>query len=239
MARTPAVELAPGVWRVPLLRDFVNGFVLRDDDGQVTLVDMGLPGHGQKLLAALDSIGSSPGDVTRLLLTHAHPDHLGGAAHVARETGLGMGVHADEADYVRTGTEPPQEAVGLLGRLLHLVTPTIELEPIPVAEELVDGQLLPVAGGLRVVHMPGHSPGHVGFLHEPSGVLVTGDAIMNPVGLRWSPKSVCSDFRMCRQTAHRLGELDYRVAAFTHGPEVRDQPREKVRRFLVRHGFGG
>jgi glyoxylase-like metal-dependent hydrolase (beta-lactamase superfamily II) len=237
MARTPTVELAPGVWRVPLLRDFVNGFVFRDDDGQVTLLDMGLKGHGQKLLAALSSIGSGRDDVTRLLLSHAHPDHVGGAAHVVTETGLGLGVHTDEAAYVRDGEVPPQVAVGLLGRLLHLVTPDMSPEPLPVAEELSDGQLLPVAGGLRVVHMPGHSPGHVGFLHEPSGVLVTGDAIMNPVGLRWSPRSVCSDFRMSRQTAHRLGELDYAVAAFTHGPEVRDQPREKVRRFLRRHGI--
>ena len=62
---------------------------------------------------------------------------------------------------------------------------------------------------------------------------------MNPVGMRWSPKSVCADFAMSRRTAHLLGELDYDVAAFTHGPEVRDQPREKVRRFLRRHGFAG
>ena len=84
--------------------------------------------------------------------------------------------------------------------------------------------------------MPGHSPGHAGFLHEPSGVLVTGDAIMNPVGLRWSPKSVCSDFHLSRRTAHRLAEVEYDVAAFTHGPEVRDRPREHIRRFLARHG---
>ena len=93
------------MWRVPLLRDYINGFVLRDDAGRVTLIDMGLPGHGPKLLAALDWIGSSPGDVTRLLLTHAHPDHIGGAAHVAHETGLGMGIHEDDAGYVRTGTD--------------------------------------------------------------------------------------------------------------------------------------
>jgi len=239
VARMPTVELAPGVWRVPLLRDFVNGFILRGDDGQVTLLDMGLRGHGPKLLDALTSIGSGPAEVTRLLLTHAHPDHVGGAAHVAQRTGLGIGVHTDEAHFVSTGTGPPQVPVGLLGRLLHLVTPDTRAAPVPVAAELHDGELLPVAGGLRVVHMPGHSPGHAGFLHEPSGVLVTGDAIMNPVGLRWSPKSVCSSYRMCRQTAHRLAELDYAVAAFTHGPEVRDRPREKVRRFLARHGIDG
>jgi len=238
MARTPAVELAPGVWRVPLLRDYINGFVFRDADGQVTLLDMGLPGHGEKVMAALSSIGSGPSDVTRLLLTHAHPDHLGGTAHVVEQTGLGVGVHADEARFVRSGETPPQVAVGLIGRLLQLMTPDLPLDPIPVAAELTDGELLPVAGGLRVVHMPGHSPGHAGFLHEPSGVLVTGDAIMNPLGMRWSPKSVCSDFRMSRRTAHRLAELDYGVAAFTHGPEVRDRPREHVRRFLARHGTG-
>ena len=87
MAKTPAVALAPGVWRIPLLGDFVNGFILRDDDGQVTLVDMGVKQSGPKVLAALASIGSGPSDVTRLMLTHAHPDHAGGAAHVARATG--------------------------------------------------------------------------------------------------------------------------------------------------------
>ena len=49
----------------------------------------------------------------------------------------------------------------------------------PVDEVLVDGQLLDVAGGLRVLHTPGHSPGHISLLHEPTGVLITGDAIWN------------------------------------------------------------
>ena len=56
----PAVALAPGVWRIPLLGDFVNGFMLRDDDGQVTLVDMGVKQSGPKVMAALASIGSGP-----------------------------------------------------------------------------------------------------------------------------------------------------------------------------------
>ena len=42
MAKAAAVPLAPGVWRIPLIGDYVNGFMLRDDDGQVTLIDMGV-----------------------------------------------------------------------------------------------------------------------------------------------------------------------------------------------------
>ena len=87
MAKEPAVQLAPGVWRIPLIRDLVNGFMLRDDDQQVTLIDMGVPKSGPKVMAALASIGSGPSDVTRLMLTHAHADHAGAAAYVARQTG--------------------------------------------------------------------------------------------------------------------------------------------------------
>ena len=234
MAGRAAVELAPGVWRVPLLRDWVNGFILRDDDGQVTLLDMGLPFSGPRVLAALAAIGSGPSDVTRLLLTHAHNDHAGGAAHVSQATGLGIGVHADDAAYVRAGRNAPQPpAATRLGRLLARVVPTPTFEPVEVAEELTDGQLLPVAGGLRVVHTPGHSPGHASYLHEPTGVLVTGDALFNVLGVRWPVKALCTDFRMTRQTAFRLAELDYSVAAFTHGPEIRDRPRDRIRHFLA------
>src|SRR6478609_3445541 len=103
MAKDLVVPLAPNVWRIPLVRDLVNGFILRDDDGQVTLVDMGLSSSGPKVIAALGAIGAAPADVTRLLLTHAHPDHAGGAAHVARETGRGFTIHHDDAAYAMEG----------------------------------------------------------------------------------------------------------------------------------------
>ncbi|WP_295657969.1 MBL fold metallo-hydrolase [uncultured Nocardioides sp.] len=235
MAGQPTVELAPGVWRVPLVRDLVNGFILRDADGQVTLLDMGLRSSGPKVLAALESIGSGTADVTRLLLTHAHLDHAGGAAHVAEATGLGVGVHTDDASYVRAGQSAPQDSSAGLGRLLSRISPPPTFGAVPVEEELTDGQVLPVAGGLRVVHTPGHSPGHASFLHEETRTLITGDSIFNVLGLRWPVKWLCTDFRLTKQTAHRLADLEYDVAAFTHGPEIRDAPRAHIRRFLARH----
>ncbi|HEX8631479.1 MAG TPA: hypothetical protein VF755_25250, partial [Catenuloplanes sp.] len=54
-------------------------------------------------------------------------------------------------------------------------------------------------------------------------------------GVRWPVRSFCSDFAMTQRTAHVLGELEYTVAAFTHGPEITDRPREHIRRFLSRH----
>ena len=234
MARQPTVELAPGVWRIPLIGDFVNGFMFRDGDGQVTLIDMGMPFSGPKVLAALTSVGSGPSDVTRLMLTHCHPDHAGGAALVSERTGRPVDVHAGDAEYVRTATQPDNDTGTLLGKLMRRL-PDPKLQPVTVGEELYDGQLVDVAGGLRVVHTPGHSPGHASYLHEESGVLITGDAIFNVLGTRWPIRALCSSFALTRETARKLGELEYSTAAFTHGPEIRGNAREAIRRFLASH----
>ncbi|HEV7173825.1 MBL fold metallo-hydrolase [Pedococcus sp.] len=234
MARTPAVSVAPGVWRIPLVGDFVNGYILRDDDGQVTLVDMGVKSSGGKVMAALASVGSGPSDVTRLLLTHAHPDHAGGAAHVARETGRQFGIHEDDAESATAGTSPPRDSSLRLGRLFNRIG-SGSFDPVPVGETFTDGQLVPFAGGIEVVHTPGHSPGHAAYLLREAGVLITGDSIFNVRGLRWPIKAFCTDFRLTTKTAHRLAELDYTVAAFTHGPHLSDRPREHIRRFLATH----
>ena len=234
MAKAAAVLLAPGVWRIPLIGDYVNGFMLRDDDGQVTLIDMGVASSGKKVIAALESIGSGASDVTRLMLTHCHPDHAGGAAYVSEKTGRPVDVHADDAEYVRSGTQPDHDPTLFLGRLVDRL-PAPKNKKVVVGEELGDGQVVPFAGGIRVIHTPGHSPGHASYLHEESGTLITGDAIFNVLGRRWPMKFLCTDFAMTKETAHKLGEVDYEIAAFTHGPEIRDRPREAIRNFLAKN----
>jgi glyoxylase-like metal-dependent hydrolase (beta-lactamase superfamily II) len=233
MAGSPAIPLVPNVWRIPTVgRSAVNTFAFVDDDGSVTLVDTGLKKAPARIVAGLAAIGKTPQDVTRIVLTHAHIDHAGGAAGVAKLTGAEVTAHSADAPYAAEGSSPPQGTAGFVGRLVS--RRPARFEPVEVARPLADGDLLDVGGGLRVVHTPGHSPGHVSLLHEPTRLLITGDAIFNVLGLRWPMKLFCSDFAMTKRTAHVLGELDYAVAAFTHGPEIRDGAREKIRGFLSR-----
>jgi glyoxylase-like metal-dependent hydrolase (beta-lactamase superfamily II) len=90
MARSPAVQLAPGVWRIPTIgRAAVNSFAFVEDDGSVTLVDCGVKKAPARIVAGLAAIGKTPADVTRIGLTHADADHAGGAAEMARRTGAG------------------------------------------------------------------------------------------------------------------------------------------------------
>ncbi len=105
MARTPVVPLvesrAGSVWRVRMLGDYINGFLFRDADGQVTLVDVGLKWSAPRVLDALAAVGSGPSEVTRIVLTHAHADHAGAAAAIADRTGHDVDVHAADAAYIR------------------------------------------------------------------------------------------------------------------------------------------
>ena len=235
-----SVQLAPGVHRIPTLGDFINSFAFVDADGSVTLVDCGVSRAPARIVRGLASFGRHPRDVTRIVLTHAHPDHAGGAGDLVDRTRAGgVEVHADDAAFVRAGHSPPRDPSTTSGRLLQRL-PAGGFPPVPVSAELHDGQLLDIAGGLRVVHTPGHTPGHVSLLHEPSGVLITGDSIFNMAARRtWPLAAFCTSFALSQQTAAVLGDLEYAVAAFTHGPEIRDRAREQVRGFLRRKGIGG
>lgn len=233
----PIVHLAPGVHRIPLLGDFINSFAFSEPDGSITLVDCGLRSAPRRIVRGLAALGKVPADVQRIVLTHAHNDHAGGARAMVDES-LADGVHAHEADahYISTGQAPPPDMSTTAGRIFARRSGG-GFDPIPVTESLTDGQLLDIAGGVRVHHTPGHTPGHVSLLHEPSGTLITGDAIFNMASRRtWPMAAFCTSVAQNKASAAILGELDYQVAAFTHGPEIRDRAREQVRSFLRRKG---
>ena len=226
-----ALLLAPGLWRVPTVRwDLINSFLVRAEDDTITLVDTGLKSAPARILAALAEIGSGPSDVTTIVLTHAHPDHAGGAADLAQRTGRGLTVHDEDAEFVRTGTSPARDASVRLGRL---VTRTAGCDPAPVARTMSDGELLE-GSSLRVHHTPGHTPGHCSLLHEPSGTLITGDAIWNMRSRRtWPVLAFCTSAALTQETAATLADLEYTSAAFTHGPDIQGTGREAIREFLA------
>ncbi len=92
-------------------------------------------------------------------MTHAHVDHAGGLADLRGRTGATVAAHERDAAYLREGTGPVARPSTLRRPPAAALPPAST--PVPVEEELADGQLLDVAGGLRVVHTPGHTPGHV------------------------------------------------------------------------------
>src|SRR3954454_316844 len=104
MASPPAVAVPPAVFRIPTAgASAVNSCAFLDDDVSVTLVDCGLEKAPPKIVAGLAAIGKQPSDVVRIVLTHAHGDHAGGAAEMAGRTGAPLAIHQDDAQYLEAG----------------------------------------------------------------------------------------------------------------------------------------
>ncbi len=233
VGREPAYEIAPGVWRIPVMTDdAINAFAFVEDDGQVTLLDAGLPYTGRRVSAGLRHLGSDVSEVTRILVTHAHNDHAGGIARVVSASGAPVLAHGSDAGYLQAGRVPPigpqtraRRAWEILGRY----------RAVPVSATVADGET--VAGGLRAVHTPGHTPGHLSWLHEPTATLITGDAVHFYRGeVRIGMRLYCHDVALNERSAHRLGDLDYDAVGFTHGPEIRRGGRAALRAFLAARG---
>jgi len=227
VAKEAAVRLADGVWRIPTAPgDMINSFALAGSDGGVTVVDAGLrlPLARKRLTAGLAGIGAAPADVRQVVVTHAHPDHAGGLAALVALTGCEVLAHERESVYLRDGRSPRTGRGG-----------TRHFPKVTVTSEFRHGELLP--GGLRAVHTPGHSPGHTALLHEETGVLFTGDVVMNVHGVRYAPGFLCTDAERNRQSADHLGELDFEVAAFAHGPELRRDAKAAVRALALGHAL--
>ena len=215
--------------------DFINSFAIPEEDGSVTLIDCGVKRAPAAIVRGLAHLGFQSSDVQRIILTHAHSDHAGGASQMVSETAVdGVEVHADDAGYIESGTASPRDTSTRLGAIFGRL-PGGGFPPVPVARTLSDGELIDAGGGLRIHHTPGHSPGHISLMHEVTGTLITGDAIWNMnARMTWPVAAFCTSYRQNQQTAQVLGELEYSVAAFTHGPEIRGNAREQVREFLQR-----
>lgn len=203
--------LAPGGWQV---------YVWWDGDG-ITLIDAGAVGSGPELRADLAELGLHAGDVDRLVLTHFHDDHAGGAAEVAGWGDVEVMAHAQDAPIIRGERVGPPPNLSATERELHaqVARGLAPAPPCRVDRELVDGELLDIAGGAMVVATPGHTDGSMALFLPHPRVLFTGDTVAEHQG-----QIMLGPFNLDRDRAalsfRALAELDADVACFGHGRPV-------------------
>ena len=206
----------------------MNWYVI-EEDGELTVVDSGYPGYYDQLAAGLAGIGRALADVEAIVVTHAHVDHLGALARLHDETGARVLAHPGDAAAIREGSaEPPPNFFADAWRprfaryLVHaLANGGRSVRPVPSVETLADGDVLNVPGRPRVVHTPGHTPGHCAFLLEERGALFSGDALVTrdnvtgrtgPQPIRWN-----ADDEQAAASYERLRTLDAEVVLSGHG----------------------
>lgn len=148
----------------------INCYLVREEDG-FTLIDAGVAGSAKAVLKAVESAGVP---LRRIVLTHAHSDHVGAIDKLATVSGLELICSARSAQFMRgekrlLPTEPEAKIRGSY--------PAVAMKPTQIVSH--DDMV----GSLRVIAAPGHSPDHIALIDERDGTLYAGDAFQTLGGL--------------------------------------------------------
>jgi glyoxylase-like metal-dependent hydrolase (beta-lactamase superfamily II) len=212
MARpvTDAVTLLDVAWPEPV---GANAYLV--DDGELTLVDSGLPVPRRSLAREIRAAGYAVADVDRVLLTHYDIDHVGGLARLDLDVPVYLG--AADCRLVRRAWSPPwRHHKGAFHRILRRVYPLSGVDLRPVA----DGDRI---GGFRALHTPGHNPGHTVFLHPASEAALLGDLVWNTDrGFVAPPWLDSYDTRRMADSIARIADRPFEAACVGHGAPVPD-----------------
>ncbi len=204
-------------------------YLLEDDDG-LTLVDSSIPGAGEKILKQLQSAGHQPADIKRILITHAHPDHMGGLVDIHKASGAEIWCHELEKPVIEG-----EKAVARPERRFR--APETKYQSLPVSRTLQDKDHLPILGGLQVIFTPGHAPGHISFWHEERRLLIVGDTIFYFFNRMTLPADIFTvDREQNKDSVKKIYDLAPQTLLFGHGQALIDNAMDVLTPFARRIG---
>ena len=195
------MEIAKGV---NVIETYANCAIF--SDGRLVLVDTSVDDSAKDIFSWLRKNGRAPGDLTSVIITHTHPDHvLGLAAVKARARNAKVAAGKDEADFIaRTKVYP-----GPPGPQRH--------DAVPVDVRLEEGQKYE---GFLVIATPGHTPGHISLLDTERKILVAGDALNNEKGLGPMPDQYNIDPKQHRASIKKLANYEFETVIVGHGKPI-------------------
>jgi len=186
---------------------FIHPTLLWDQEMAV-LIDTGCSGQMEDLRKAMEDVGVSFNQLKVVILTHQDIDHIGSLPEILQNCGSHIKIYAHKLDkpYIQ-------------GDLPLLKDGHIENPPKgKVDETLKDGQELPYCGGIRVIHTPGHTPGHISLYLKQSKTLVAGDSMYSVNGILGGihvPTTL--DIEVAQQSLKKYVDLDIESVICYHG----------------------
>ncbi|MEA2378208.1 MAG: hypothetical protein QOK00_679 [Thermoleophilaceae bacterium] len=226
------MRVAEGVYSIGQTKGGHVHAYLFEHGSELTLVDTLWDSDAEPILEVIRGIGRSPADLEHIALSHAHRSHLGGLARLRELTGALVYAHEWEADII-AGERPaqpvslqPQAPIVTYPFRLGLAVGRPRHRRCPVDRGVSEGDRI---GPLEVLHIPGHTPGHLAFHHERAGVLAVGDAVATwpRTDAGWPGFNLNED--QYRVSLRRLAGIDAKVIAVGHGDPITQGAADRVR----------
>ncbi|MBV8969922.1 MAG: MBL fold metallo-hydrolase, partial [Verrucomicrobia bacterium] len=156
----PVNPVIKGVLVVPM--GMSNAYLIESDDG-ITLVDAGFPSKEALVFDAIRGLGRSLDQLKHLIFTHGHPDHIGSAAAIVRETGARTYMHPLDIPMAESGGpfRPMRPAPGLLRQVMCRLfyDHNKRVAPVAIDQPLSDSEILPIghkALEVQLAHLGEH-----------------------------------------------------------------------------------
>ncbi|MGE7998798.1 MBL fold metallo-hydrolase [Lysinibacillus sp. NPDC093190] len=203
------MEISKGVEMLHL--EFIGNIIhpiLLWDQEMAVLIDTGFPGQIEDLRVAMEKVGVSFDKLKVVILTHQDIDHIGSLPEILQECGSNIKVYAHDLDkpYIQ-------------GDLTLLKDGHIKNPPKGrVDHTLKDGQELPYCGGIRIIHTPGHTPGHISLYLKQSKTLIAGDSMYSVNGIiEGIHAPTVLDIKAARLSLKKYLDLDIESVVCYHG----------------------
>ena len=208
-------------------------YLLTSEEG-VTLVDTGVAGEVDQIVAQLKEGGYALSDLRAIVLTHCHSDHIGNAAELARRSGAQVLAHRDDVPYIEQ-VKPLLGGSFLRRALSWLGDRLFKAAPCQVDRALLDGDVIEALGGLHVFHLPGHTPGSIALYQSERRILLCGDVLFNgnpfsgKGNLQLPPRVFSLNVAQAQESARKLADLPVDVLCLGHGDPILEKVGERIR----------
>jgi glyoxylase-like metal-dependent hydrolase (beta-lactamase superfamily II) len=242
-------QVAQGVWGMRLL--FVNVYMIANRRGAGkgwVLVDTGTKGSEDKIIAMAEAIFGPGTRPAAIILTHGHSDHAGSLRELLKVWNVAVYAHHLEAPYLTGKSSYPPADPQTGGGLMSLASVLFSTKPINIRRNLVEIDMydgVPELPEWKVIHTPGHTPGHISLFMPLNTTLIAGDAFTTTQAeSAWQlafykkkvsgpPKYITSDWIAAAKSVRKLAALQPRIAATGHGPVMRGRELATGLNFLA------
>jgi len=190
----------------------------------MVLVDTGFPNQKENFRRMMEDLSIAPKDISLILLTHGHWDHIGSAADLKKMTGGRVAINYREKFCVENALKELPPGIGIWGMvmavLMRIMAPMAKFPPCRIDLTLDDEEFSLRPFGIRgkVLHTPGHSSGSMSLVLD-SGDAFVGDLAMSGLPMRIGPglPSVGEDAATIRNSYRLLLDNGVRTIHPAHG----------------------